>query len=48
MHVALDEVLANIISYAYPDREAHEIRIGLALHDRALEARPGARKKLTL
>jgi len=31
MHVALDEVITNIISHAYADREAHEIRIELGV-----------------
>ena len=31
MHVALDEVIANIISHAYADREPHEIRIELGV-----------------
>jgi anti-sigma regulatory factor (Ser/Thr protein kinase) len=38
MHVALDEVLANIIAHAYADREAHEIRVALEVSPQALEA----------
>jgi sigma-B regulation protein RsbU (phosphoserine phosphatase) len=38
MHVALDEVLANIIGHAYADREAHEIRVALEVSPQALEA----------
>ncbi|RPH67827.1 MAG: ATP-binding protein [Burkholderiales bacterium] len=40
MQVALDEVLANVVSYAYPEGQggAHRIRIVLAAHPDALEA----------
>ena len=38
MGVALDEVLANIIRYAYSDEGVHEIRIRLTVGDGVLEA----------
>lgn len=40
MQVALDEVLSNVVSYAYPEGEsgAHRIRVVLAAHPEALEA----------
>jgi serine/threonine-protein kinase RsbW/sigma-B regulation protein RsbU (phosphoserine phosphatase) len=38
MNVALDEVLKNVLSHAYDDAGAHEIRIGLAVYAGALEA----------
>jgi anti-sigma regulatory factor (Ser/Thr protein kinase) len=38
MNVALDEVLANILSHAYDDAGAHEIRIALAVYPDALQA----------
>src|SRR5262245_2332899 len=38
MNVALDEVLANILSHAYDDARAHEIRVVLAVYPGALQA----------
>lgn len=38
MQVALDEVLTNIISYAYKDKAEHEIRICFQVSDDMLEA----------
>jgi serine/threonine-protein kinase RsbW len=38
MQIALDEILTNIVSYAYADRAEHRIRIGLRLTDDVLEA----------
>ncbi len=38
MQVALDEVLANIVDYAYSDDAEHEIRIRLNIHGNVLEA----------
>jgi serine/threonine-protein kinase RsbW len=38
MHVALDEVLTNVLSHAYDVAGAHEIRIVLAVYPGALEA----------
>jgi len=38
MHVALDEILANILSHAYDDGAAHEIRIAFAVYPGALRA----------
>jgi serine/threonine-protein kinase RsbW/sigma-B regulation protein RsbU (phosphoserine phosphatase) len=38
MNVALDEVLKNVLSHAYDDAGAHEIRIALAVYAGALEA----------
>jgi len=38
MHVALDEVLTNIIKYAYTDNAEHKIRICLRVLDDVLEA----------
>ena len=38
MSVALDEVLANVLSHAYDDAGAHEIRIALAVYPDALRA----------
>lgn len=38
MQVALDEVLTNIISYAYNDNSEHEIRICFQASDDVLEA----------
>lgn len=32
VNLALDEVLTNVISYAYDDDQAHEIEVRLALH----------------
>jgi anti-sigma regulatory factor (Ser/Thr protein kinase) len=32
MHVALDEVLANVLNHAYDDAAAHEIRIALVVY----------------
>jgi len=31
VELALDEIVTNVISYAYDDRAAHEIRVGLEL-----------------
>ena len=38
LHVSLDEVLSNIISYGYADTATHEIVIQLAIADGALHA----------
>jgi len=38
MHVALDELLTNIVDYGYTDDAEHEIRIRLRVLDNALEA----------
>jgi serine/threonine-protein kinase RsbW len=38
MQVALDEVLTNILNYAYTDQGEHEIRVRLRIVDGALEA----------
>lgn len=38
MHVALDEVLTNVVSHAYGDAGAHEIRIALAVFPGAVQA----------
>jgi serine/threonine-protein kinase RsbW len=38
MHVALDEVLMNVLGHAYDDTGAHEIRIVLAVYPDALQA----------
>jgi serine/threonine-protein kinase RsbW len=38
MQVALDEVLTNIVEYAYTDDVEHEIRIRLRVLDNVLEA----------
>ncbi|MET0851484.1 MAG: ATP-binding protein [Candidatus Rokuibacteriota bacterium] len=38
MQVALDEVLANIVSYAHPDGSAHDIRVRLTVTGSVLEA----------
>lgn len=38
MQVALDEVLTNILNYAYADKREHEIRVRLRVVDGALEA----------
>jgi serine/threonine-protein kinase RsbW len=38
MNVALDEVLMNVVSHAYGDAAAHEIRIALAVFPGALKA----------
>ena len=38
MQVALDEILTNILNYAYTDQGEHEIRIRLRIVDDALEA----------
>ncbi len=38
MHVALDEILTNIIKYAYTDNAEHKIRICLRVIDNVLEA----------
>lgn len=38
MHVALDEVLSNIVKYAYADAGAHDIRIRLKVTRCKLEA----------
>jgi serine/threonine-protein kinase RsbW len=38
VHVALDEVLTNIIAHGYEDDRVHEIRIRLTVDDDALEA----------
>lgn len=38
MHVALDEVLSNIVKYAYDDAARHEIRIRLTAASDRLEA----------
>ena len=38
MNVALDEVLANVVSHAYDDARAHQIRVALAVYPDALEA----------
>jgi serine/threonine-protein kinase RsbW len=38
MQVALDEVLTNILNYAYADQGEHEIRVRLRIVDGALEA----------
>lgn len=38
MHVALDEVLANVLSHAYDDAATHEIRVALVVYPGALEA----------
>ena len=38
MNVALDEVLTNVLSHAYDDAGAHEIRIVLAVYPGALQA----------
>lgn len=36
LHVALDEVLTNIINYGYTDNRAHEISIQLSIEDGVL------------
>ena len=38
LHVALDEVLTNIIKYGYTDSRAHEISIRLSIEDGVLVA----------
>jgi len=38
MQVALDEVLKNLIDYAYPDDVAHEILLRFQVSDNMLEA----------
>lgn len=38
MHVALDEVLSNIVKYAYPDAASHDIRVRLKVSEGRLEA----------
>jgi anti-sigma regulatory factor (Ser/Thr protein kinase) len=38
MHVALDEVLTNVLSHAYDDAGTHDIRIVLAVYPDALQA----------
>jgi anti-sigma regulatory factor (Ser/Thr protein kinase) len=38
MQVALDEVLKNLIDYAYPDDAAHEILLRFEVSDNVLEA----------
>lgn len=38
LHVALDEVLTNIIKYGYTDNQAHEISIQLSIEDGVLVA----------
>jgi serine/threonine-protein kinase RsbW len=38
VNVALDEVLTNIIAYAYDDDREHEIWIGFTVDDDAIEA----------
>jgi len=38
MQVALDEVLTNIVNYAYSDGRAHDIRVRLTVTADALEA----------
>jgi serine/threonine-protein kinase RsbW len=38
LNVALDEVLTNIIAYAYDDDEAHQIWIGFTIDEGAIEA----------
>ena len=38
LHVALDEVLTNIIKYGYTDSRAHEISIQLSIEDGVLVA----------
>ena len=36
LHLAIDEILANIISYAYTDEESHHIIIRLWIEDEAV------------
>ena len=38
LQVALDEVLANTIEYAYPDGSVHEISVGFRVFDDVIEA----------
>jgi anti-sigma regulatory factor (Ser/Thr protein kinase) len=38
IQIALDEILANIVDYAYTDAAEHEIRIRLTVLDNAIEA----------
>jgi len=38
MNVALDEVLANVLSHAYDDTGVHEIRVALSVYPDALQA----------
>jgi serine/threonine-protein kinase RsbW len=38
MHVALDEVLSNIVKYGYGDGARHDIRVRLKVTERNLEA----------
>jgi serine/threonine-protein kinase RsbW len=38
LHVALDEVLTNVLSHAYDDGGTHDIRIVLAVYPDALQA----------
>ena len=38
MHVALDEVLSNIVKYAFADAAAHDIRVRLKVTEGRLEA----------
>lgn len=37
MHVALDEILSNIVKYAYDDASRHDIRVSLRIGPRMLE-----------
>jgi anti-sigma regulatory factor (Ser/Thr protein kinase) len=37
LQVALDEILSNIIKYAWPERSAHEIRLRMSAHDGRIE-----------
>jgi anti-sigma regulatory factor (Ser/Thr protein kinase) len=38
IQIALDEILTNIVSYAYPDNAEHRISVGLRLTGNVLEA----------
>jgi anti-sigma regulatory factor (Ser/Thr protein kinase) len=38
IQIALDEILANIVDYAYTDAAEHEIRVRLKVLDNAIEA----------
>jgi anti-sigma regulatory factor (Ser/Thr protein kinase) len=38
MHVAVDEVLVNVLRHAYDDTATHEIRVTLVVYPGALEA----------
>src|SRR5262245_52668709 len=37
LNVSLDEIINNLVSYAYEDTEQHEIVVRLQLHDGSVE-----------